>query len=61
MGTIIWLGSTTLIGFGIDAFLNHPEPATWVGATIGFVVGLLIRFGAGESIGDAFDSIDFDD
>lgn len=61
MGTIIWLGLATLIGLGIEAFINHPDPATWVGATIGFVIGLLIRFGAGESAGDAFDSIDFSD
>lgn len=58
MLTFFWLLFTTGLGFGIEAAINHPDPATWVGATIGFVIGLLLRMGAGESVGDAFDGFD---
>lgn len=47
MFTFIWLAITTVLG----ALLGHvTNDAPWVGALLGFFVGLMIRIGA--EIGD---------
>lgn len=64
MFTAIWLLFATLIGAGIEFWINYPDTATievwrnhidvvtWIGPTIGFVVGVLIRMGDFEGVGD---------
>ena len=54
MFTVIWLIFATCAGAGIEFWVNHPspEPITWIGPVVGFAVGLLIRLGDIEGVGD---------
>lgn len=51
MGTFILLVITTVLGWAIGHFAFD---AGVIGAVIGFVVGVLLRIGAAENIGDLF-------
>ena len=61
MGTIIWLLLTTGIGYFVGV---HWFEAPYIGAGIGFLIGLCLRVGASDALGDigdsVVDSIDFD-
>lgn len=64
MLTFIWLLFAAFIGAGVEFLINYPDTATlevwrnhidvvtWIGPTVGFVVGLLIRLGDVEGVGD---------
>lgn len=66
MGTLLWLAFTTLLGGFIESGMTSPSPFTefpsWVGPTIGFAVGVILRLIAagisGESLGDIADFSD---
>ena len=53
MLTIIWLIFTTAIGYAIGYFWF--ESYIFLCTFIGFIVGLLLRFGAGSDSGGGFD------
>jgi hypothetical protein len=57
MGTLIWLAITTIAGcfIGLHWYPEVPT-AELIGAGVGLVVGVLIRIGSAESLGDFGDS-----
>lgn len=58
MLTIIWLIISTTSGFFIGKYVGHPNPIySYLGATIGLLIGLLLRFFS-QSIGVVFDVIE---
>ncbi|RWZ87222.1 MAG: hypothetical protein EO766_11900 [Hydrotalea sp. AMD] len=61
MLTAFWLLFSTTIGLSVEAFINHPEPATWIGGAWGFGIGVLIRLliaaGSGEGFSDILGGI----
>ena len=63
MMTLLWLVFTTILGYFIGQhWFNEVENIEIISSVIGFVIGLLIRFGAGEALGDSigdFDGGDF--
>lgn len=50
MGTLFLLLVTTLLGGGIAGLTHNP---IWMGALLGFLVGLIVRFGG--DVTDLFD------
>lgn len=56
MGTFIWLCISTAIGLVVG---GHWFDAATTGGIIGFIVGLIIRYGTGDNNGSGFfDTID---
>ncbi len=58
MLTLLWFAFSTIVGYFVGGYY-WPEVANaeLIGAGIGFIVGILIRIGAGESLGDFADSV----
>lgn len=49
---LIWVIFTTAAGWGIETWMNNPDPATWIGPGLGFLFGVCCLLGDIEAFGD---------